>query len=265
VGVAVEVEQRAEALHERDGTAVRVGDSVGPCASPLPGKQLAQEPNACECCRSAGRSSAASTVRAIAIGAATGLRRRRLPATRWRARSRVPRPHAELHNLPGDRGVVPVSKLLRELILALEVDGPADRRTRLALVFADQVTLQHPAAPTIAPLRAPRLDPIEDALRHDPSDPRTLEAWAAELGVALRTLARAFWRAARMTFTDYRNQVRLHAALERLARGEPVTTIAHDLGFHSASSFIAMFKRATGVTPKAYWGVPAPAVHVPIQ
>jgi len=35
--------QRAEALHERDGTAVRVGDAVGTRTSPLPGKQLAQE------------------------------------------------------------------------------------------------------------------------------------------------------------------------------------------------------------------------------
>jgi AraC-like DNA-binding protein len=163
-----------------------------------------------------------------------------------------------LHDLPGDRGVVPVSNLLRELILALEADGPALRRARLARVFADQVTLQQPAEPTIAPLRAPRLDPIEDALRRDPSDPRTLEGWAADLGVASRTLARTFWRAARMTFTDYRNQVRLHAGLERLARGEPVTAIAHDLGFRSASSFIAMFKRATGVTPKAYWRTPTP-------
>jgi hypothetical protein len=34
VGMAVEVEQRAEALHERDGTAVRVGDAVGPRRSP---------------------------------------------------------------------------------------------------------------------------------------------------------------------------------------------------------------------------------------
>jgi AraC-like DNA-binding protein len=162
-----------------------------------------------------------------------------------------------LCDLPGERGVVAVSGLLRELILALEAGGPADRHARLALVFADQVVLQQPAAPTVVPLRTPRLDPIEDALRRDPSDPRTLEDWAAELGLASRTLARTFWRAAGMTFTDYRNQVRLHAGLERLARGEPVTTIAHELGFNSASSFITMFKRATGVTPKAYFAPPA--------
>lgn len=47
VGVAVEVEQRAEALHEGDGTRVRVGDAVGACASPLPGEQLGQEHTQC--------------------------------------------------------------------------------------------------------------------------------------------------------------------------------------------------------------------------
>jgi hypothetical protein len=45
--VAVEVEQRAEALHERDGTRVRVGDAVGTCSSPLPGEQLGQEHTEC--------------------------------------------------------------------------------------------------------------------------------------------------------------------------------------------------------------------------
>ena len=47
VGVAVEVTQRAEALHERDATRVRVGDAVGTCSSPLPGEQLGQEHTEC--------------------------------------------------------------------------------------------------------------------------------------------------------------------------------------------------------------------------
>jgi len=47
VGVAVEVEQRTEALHEGDGTGVRVGNAVGACSSPLPGEQLGQEHTEC--------------------------------------------------------------------------------------------------------------------------------------------------------------------------------------------------------------------------
>jgi hypothetical protein len=43
MGVAVEVEHRAETLHDRDGTSLRVGNAVSPRASTLPGEQLAQE------------------------------------------------------------------------------------------------------------------------------------------------------------------------------------------------------------------------------
>ena len=38
-------------------------------------------------------------------------------------------------------------------------------------------------------------------------------------------------------------------ALEMLARGEPVTRIALDLGYDNLSAFIAMFKKRFGVTP----------------
>jgi hypothetical protein len=43
VSMAVEVEQRAKALHERDGTAVRVGDAVRARSATLPGEHLVQE------------------------------------------------------------------------------------------------------------------------------------------------------------------------------------------------------------------------------
>jgi len=39
--------QRAEALHEGDGTRVWVGDAVCACASPLPGEQLGEEHTQC--------------------------------------------------------------------------------------------------------------------------------------------------------------------------------------------------------------------------
>jgi AraC-like DNA-binding protein len=37
-----------------------------------------------------------------------------------------------------------------------------------------------------------------------------------------------------------------------LATGQPVTTIALDLGYDNVSAFIAMFKRVMGVTPGRY-------------
>ena len=38
-------------------------------------------------------------------------------------------------------------------------------------------------------------------------------------------------------------------ALERLAGGDAVTTLAIDLGYASLSAFIAMIRRETGMTP----------------
>jgi AraC-like DNA-binding protein len=52
-------------------------------------------------------------------------------------------------------------------------------------------------------------------------------------------------------------------ALRLLAAGRPVTSVALDVGYESASAFIAMFKRTLGVTPHRYFasavsGMPNP-------
>jgi AraC-like DNA-binding protein len=164
---------------------------------------------------------------------------------------------AILRELPDRSGIVQVSNLLRELILAMQdlsldarSDGPVHR---MALVLADQITLQRPLRLSSPPVLSRRLKPIGDALQLNPADSRTLKEWSAELGITTRTLARAFEDEVRMSFTSYRQQVRLHAAATMLANGASVTTVAYDVGFASASNFIAMFRRATGLTPTRYF------------
>ena len=105
----------------------------------------------------------------------------------------------------------------------------------------------------VPPLRSSRLKQIEAVLSRDPGNDKPLSEWASELGATSRTLARAFEREANMTFTTYRKQARLRAALIRLAEGEPITNIALDLSFGSASNFIRMFRQATGFTPGRYF------------
>ena len=51
-----------------------------------------------------------------------------------------------------------------------------------------------------------------------------------------------------------RQQARPLESLRRLAAGEPVTKVALDCGYASASAFGAMFRRALGVSPTAYFG-----------
>ena len=42
------------------------------------------------------------------------------------------------------------------------------------------------------------------------------------------------------------------AALEKLAAGAPVTTVALDLGYDNVSAFIARFRATFGITPGRY-------------
>ena len=110
----------------------------------------------------------------------------------------------------------------------------------------------------MAPLHLPsaadrRLTRIAETLLADPADPRTLADWAQSIGASERTLARLFTRETGMTFGQWRQQVRLLAALARLACGGSVTDVAFDLGYASQSAFIAMFRRTLGKTPGRYF------------
>jgi len=159
--------------------------------------------------------------------------------------------------LPGTCTVVTVSPLMRELIeeagrLDAEYD-PAGADGRLMAVLLDRIETL-PATPLHLPMPSDtRLRRITEALAAEPGDDRTLAEWAPDAGASARTLARLFQRQAGMTFGAWRQQARLLAALERLADGQPVTTVALDLGYDSPSAFSAMFKRALGATPSGYF------------
>ena len=69
----------------------------------------------------------------------------------------------------------------------------------------------------------------------------------------MRTLERLFQSETGLSFGKWRQQLRLLYALRLLAAGRPVTAVAFDVGYESASAFIAMFKRTLGVTPHRYF------------
>lgn len=157
--------------------------------------------------------------------------------------------------LPDECAIIPVSPLMRELILALagsddSCHSPLDRMT---MILTGQMKVQSQSPLYLPRVTSDKLRQIADALRRDPANSRTLEGWAALHATTGRSLARAFAREAGMSFTEFRRQIRLHAAMERLAEGQSVTSVPYDVGFSSAATFIAMFRRATGMTPKAYF------------
>lgn len=147
--------------------------------------------------------------------------------------------------------VLAVGPLLRELILACTRDEFSDdaERRRLRAVLLDQLrrTSQQPIR--LPSPRDPRLAAVCALLDEDPADQRTLTSLGAQVGASERTLSRLFRAEMRMTFPQWRTQLRLCHALRLLAEGEAVTSVAHRTGWSSASAFIEVFRRTFGHTP----------------
>ena len=123
---------------------------------------------------------------------------------------------------------------------------------RIVVVIADEIRALVPV-PTALPMPTyARLRKIADALIADPSDTRRLQDWADWAAVAPRTLTRRFASETGYAFETWRHRLRMMCALERLAAGAPVTTIALDLGYDNVSAFIARFRATFGNTPGRY-------------
>lgn len=157
--------------------------------------------------------------------------------------------------------VVNVSSLLKELLLhacgfaALARRIPWQRH--LIEVILDQlIRIQ------LVPLQLPQpLDPrarrIAAVLLADPGDRRSLAQICSAAGASKRTVERLFQDEIGMTPGKWRQQLRLMEALRLLADGAKVTQAAMDAGYSTPSAFIAMFRKALGRTPRAYFSAVA--------
>ena len=155
-----------------------------------------------------------------------------------------------------DCRVLEVSPLLRELVLHLDTApgiAPAgERERRLADLVLDELRRAAPvrlglALPADKRLRALCERVVDDPLRH-----ATLEGWASDAGASARTLARLFRQELGTTFGEWRQQARLAQALALAADKKPMSLIAAELGYASASAFSAMVRRTLGTTPSRF-------------
>lgn len=164
----------------------------------------------------------------------------------------------QVDGMPTTCSVLAVDALLRNLILeATKLPRKWNERgsdKRLMMVLLDRIRCASPA-PLNLPLPADaRLRAVTNTLLSNPADRRTIEQHGVNVGASGRTLARLFKQETGMTFGEWRRRRILLSALERLAEGQAVTTIALEMGYESASAFIAMFKQNLGVTPTQYSG-----------
>ncbi len=158
--------------------------------------------------------------------------------------------------LPAECCTVSVDPLLRELVTAVarlpsfyDREGPDGRLVHTMLDRLEIAPIERLHLPLPADARLRR---IAEALTADPSDRATIGEWARRVAMSERTLSRLILRETGMSFGHWRQQFQIMLALERLADGDPVQSVAFDLGYESVSAFITMFKKALGQPPGKY-------------
>ena len=155
-----------------------------------------------------------------------------------------------------DCRVLVVSKLLRELVHALEDSVPGPRDDAIMALTVDEMT-----SATIQALGVPmphpehgdkRLRALCEAVLRDPAEKSQLRDWVARVGASERTVARLFRDELGTSYQQWRLQAVLAHALPQLARGVPISQVAAASGYASDSAFSAMFKQAMGQAPSHF-------------
>ena len=149
--------------------------------------------------------------------------------------------------------ILVVTPLLRELVLAvMPVEIPTAGASRLERLFDLLIEELHRA--TELPLRLPlpedrRIRPIAEKALADPGAITTISEWLAEALVSTKTAERLFRKDTGFTPSQWLRQARLMTAVEWLAEGRSVTSVALDLGYVTASAFTYMFRCSLGAPP----------------
>jgi AraC-like DNA-binding protein/quercetin dioxygenase-like cupin family protein len=159
--------------------------------------------------------------------------------------------------LPTSCTVVAVGPLLRELLVAasqIRVDyAPGGRDERVMELLLDEFQPLS-TVPLRLPLpRHPALLRVCQRLIDEPHLGWSTAEWAGWVHMSERTFARQFHAELGCTFGRWRQQARLLAAIEMLARGESIARISARLAYESPSAFSAMFRRCLGAAPTHYF------------
>ncbi|MGY2293235.1 AraC family transcriptional regulator [Pseudomonas sp. SDO528_S397] len=164
---------------------------------------------------------------------------------------------AELcEQLPQQPCALAISDILKAILNDFAQRGvnlpQTEADTRLAQVLVDQLK-QAPVHDCFLPYASqPGLLGVLEGMQAAPADNRPLAQWAEQAFVSERTLARQFVRELGMSFGEWRQRLRYLAAIEALDSARSVQDVAFELGYSTASAFIAMFQRRAGCTPEQY-------------
>jgi AraC-like DNA-binding protein len=153
--------------------------------------------------------------------------------------------------------LIRVSPMLRELILGM-LEDPRDYApdSNAALIVPlllrklhDADVIDHGKLPLPQDKRLVR---ICEVLMCSPANNDPMTLLCDRVGTSVRTLNRLFKEETGLTFGQWRTQLRLTEAVCQLSLGQPVNSVARDMGYATANAFSAMFRRTLGEPPQRY-------------
>jgi len=97
-----------------------------------------------------------------------------------------------------------------------------------------------------------RLRRVAEALTDDPADKRSALDWAQLAGMSQRSFVRHFSMDTRLSFSAWRQRVRIAHACERLGQGDSLLSAALAAGYASPGAFSLAFRRLTGSSPVGF-------------
>lgn len=163
---------------------------------------------------------------------------------------------ALMHSFPDSPCALHVSSLVCALLAHLRqhpITPPySDESMRLLQVLVDQLANADQLDSYLPSSQDPLLTPVLSLLEDQPADNRPLDQLAALAHTTERTLMRRARRELGISIAEWKQRLRLVKAMPKLEAGEKVESVALEMGYSSASAFIAMFKKHLGVTPDEY-------------
>jgi len=207
----------------------------------------------------------ATTCTGTFVLAETGLLDGRVATTNWYFarlfRKRYPRVHLQTERVfTEDNGLLSSGASTAVFHLGLHVierfGSPELASTCAKALLVDPS--RESQAPYMIPAFARRHgdDQVRQAQRRLESrfpEPLRIDGIASEVGISPRHFKRRFKQATGETPIHYLQRVRIEAARRKLEAGDdPVSEITWQVGYEDAGSFRRLFKRHTGLSPRAY-------------
>ncbi|WP_076408019.1 helix-turn-helix transcriptional regulator [Shewanella sp. UCD-KL12] len=160
-----------------------------------------------------------------------------------------------LGSLPEELKVIAVNPLFKQLIERISYwdwQMPAKSQTNVLALFFDELRQAPDEMLQLTIPKDPRLAVWVAQVAAGDMQPQALNKMALAIGASEKTISRIFIKETGMAYQAWRQQWRLHRAIEYLAEGLSITQLASLLDFASDSAFISFFKQQLGETPSQF-------------